>query len=57
MYLCAIKDVFSNWIVGYSIDSRMKARIAVKAREMAVAHRGQPAGVIVHSDYAEDLVN
>ncbi len=31
VYLCAIKDVFSNRIVGYSIDSRMKARIAVNA--------------------------
>ena len=50
VYLCAIKDVFSNRIVGYSIDSRMKARIAVNALEMAVAHRGRPAGVIVHSD-------
>ena len=26
LYLCAIKDVFSNRIVGYSIDSRMKSR-------------------------------
>lgn len=50
LYLCAVKDVFSNRIVGYSIDSRMKARIAVNALEMAVAHRGRPAGVIVHSD-------
>ena len=50
VYLCAIKDVFSNRIVGYSIDSRMKARIAVNALEMAVAHRGRPTGVIVHSD-------
>ncbi|WP_244602224.1 transposase, partial [Mycolicibacterium sp. NCC-Tsukiji] len=25
LYLCAIKDVFSNRIVGYSIDSRMKS--------------------------------
>ena len=50
LYLCAIKDVFSNRIVGYSIDSRMKARIAVNALEMAVAHRGRPTGVIVHSD-------
>jgi transposase InsO family protein len=41
VYLCAIKDVFSNRIVGYSIDSRMKARIAVNALEMAVAHRGR----------------
>ena len=50
VYLCALKDVFSNRIVGYSIDSRMKARIAVNALEMAVAHRGRPTGVIVHSD-------
>ena len=50
VYLCAIKDVFSNRIVGYSIDSRMKARIAVNALEMAVAHRGRPTGVILHSD-------
>ena len=50
LYLCAIKDVFSNKIVGYSIDSRMKARLAVNAVEMAVAHRGNPEGVIVHSD-------
>jgi len=50
LYLCAIKDVFSNRIVGYSIDSRMKARLAVDALRMAVQHRGNPVGVIVHSD-------
>jgi hypothetical protein len=31
LYLCAIKDVYSNRIVGYSIDSRMKSRLAVAA--------------------------
>ncbi|GAB3120485.1 transposase InsO family protein [Leifsonia psychrotolerans] len=50
VYLCAIKDVFSNRIVGYSIDSRMKARLAVDALQMAVTHRGNPPGVVVHSD-------
>ena len=50
LYLCAIKDVFSNRIVGYSIDSRMKSRIAVTALENAVARRGDVAGCIVHSD-------
>jgi transposase InsO family protein len=29
LYLCAIKDVYSGRIVGYSIDSRMKASLAV----------------------------
>jgi transposase InsO family protein len=50
LYLCAIKDVFSNRIVGWSIDSRMKARIVVAAIEMATARRGEVAGCILHSD-------
>jgi len=41
LYLCAIKDVWSNRIVGYSISDRMKSRIAVDALAMAVARRGQ----------------
>jgi putative transposase len=39
LYLCAIKDMWSNRIVGYSIDSRMKSRLAVTALENAVARR------------------
>mgnify|MGYP002152549768 FL=1 len=50
LYACAIKDVFSNRIVGYSIDSRMKSRIAVNALNNAVARRGDVAGCIVHTD-------
>ena len=50
LYLCAVKDVFSNRIVGYSIDRRMKAQLAVDALTMAIAHRANPVGVIVHSD-------
>ena len=54
LYLCAVKDCFSNKIVGYSISDRMKARLAVQALENAVARRkaggGQVAGCVVHSD-------
>ena len=54
LYLCAIKDCFSNKIVGYSIDSRMKARLAVNALNNAVARRANTgadvAGCIVHAD-------
>ncbi len=49
LYLCAVKDVASNKIVGYSIDSRMKAALAVAALRNAIALR-DPAGTIVHSD-------
>ena len=50
LYMCAVKDVYSGRIVGYSIDSRMKSRLAVAALESAVARRGQVAGCVVHSD-------
>jgi transposase InsO family protein len=36
LYLCAIKDVYSGRIVGYSIDSPMKASLAVAT---ALNHR------------------
>ena len=49
LYRCAIKDCYSNRIVGYSLDSRMKAALAVSALRNAVALRG-PAGTVVHSD-------
>ena len=50
LYLCAVKDVFSNRIVGYSIDSRMKSRLAVAALNNAVARRGDVAGCVLHTD-------
>ncbi|MGD7707876.1 IS3 family transposase [Microlunatus sp. Y2014] len=50
LYCCAIKDVYSGRIAGYSIGSRMKSRLAVQALENAVAMRGDVAGCIVHSD-------
>ena len=49
LYLCAIKDVRSNKIVGYSIDDRMKASLAVAALNYAIKARPH-AGTIVHSD-------
>lgn len=49
LYLCAIKDVHSNRIVGYSLDSRMTADLAVAALRNAVALR-EPLGTTLHSD-------
>ena len=54
LYLCAIKDCFSNKIVGYSISERMKARLAVHALENAVTRRQiagfDVTGCVVHAD-------
>ena len=49
LYMCAIKDVWSTRIVGYSIGPRMTAELAVSALSNAVALR-VPAGTVVHSD-------
>ena len=49
LYLCAIKDVCSNRIVGYSMDAHMTAALAVSALRNAIAIRS-PAATIVHSD-------
>jgi putative transposase len=49
LYLCAVKDVFSNRIVGYSIDSRMKSNLAASALRNSIALR-VPSGTICHSD-------
>lgn len=50
LYLCAIKDVFSNRIVGYSIADRMKSQLAVVALRNAVVRRGDVAGCVLHTD-------
>ncbi|MDJ0459905.1 IS3 family transposase [Arthrobacter sp. NQ7] len=49
LYLCAVKDVYSGRIVGYSMDSRMKSSLAVAALENAVRTR-RPEGTVMHSD-------
>jgi len=49
LYLCAIKDAFSNRIVGYSMDARMPAALAVAALTNALVTR-DVASTIVHSD-------
>ena len=50
LYCCAIKDVYSNRIVGYSIADRMPAKLAVDALRNAVQRRGDVAGCILHAD-------
>jgi putative transposase len=50
LYLCALKDVCSNRIVGYSMDSRMTAGLAVSALRNAIALRSPHGTVVVHPD-------
>ena len=47
--LCAIIDVYSNGILGDSIDSRTQASLAVAALRNAIILRS-PIGTVLHSD-------
>ena len=49
LYLCAVKDCYSNKIVGYSIAEHMRATLAVSALRNAIALRN-PDSTICHSD-------
>ncbi len=49
LYLCAVKDVFSGRIVGWSLASHMRGSLAVNALRNAITAR-RPCKTIIHSD-------
>ena len=50
LYLAVFIDLFSRRVVGWSMGSRMKARLVTDALRMALWQRHPEAGLIVHSD-------
>lgn len=50
VYVCAVKDVCSNRIVGWATDQRMTASLATAALNTAIARRQPSGATIVHSD-------
>jgi putative transposase len=49
LYVCLVKDLWSNRIVGYTTSDRMTAEFAAKALQNAIDAR-KPIAAIVHSD-------
>jgi len=50
LYLTVFIDLFSRRVVGWSMSSRMKARVVIDALRMVMWRRHPEAGLIVHSD-------
>ena len=50
LYLAVVIDLFSRRVVGWSMSSRMKARLVTDALRMAIWQRRPKPGLIVHSD-------
>ena len=57
LYLAVIQDVFSRRIVGWSMDSRQRVDLMIRALKMAVAQR-QPKGTVTHhSDHGSQYTS
>ncbi len=50
VYCCAVLDVFSRVIVGWSIADHMRSELVLDALQMATWRRRPEAGAIVHAD-------
>lgn len=50
LYLAVVIDLYSRKVVGWSMGSRMKAKLVCDALTMAIWQRTPKAGLIVHSD-------
>lgn len=50
LYLSVIIDLFSRVIVGWAMESHMRAELVIDSLKMAVAHRNPGDGLIFHSD-------
>ena len=58
LYLCAIMDLYSRKIVGWSMDQHLRSSIVCRALEQAIERQDPVEGLILHSDrgvqYASD---
>ncbi len=50
LYLAVVIDLYSRKIVGWSMSSRMKAKLVIDALRMAIWQRKPEKGLIVHTD-------
>ena len=53
LYLAAVLDVFSRYVVGWAMDARLNSQLVLAALKMAYAQR-RPKGVIHHSDHGTE---
>ena len=56
LYLTVMLDLFSRQVVGWSIGPRMSKKLVTDALRMAWFRRRPPAGLIVHSDRVQPVL-
>jgi putative transposase len=57
LYLAVVMDVCSRRIVGWAMDTNMRAELVISALEMAVAQRRPSSGLVHHSDHGSQYTS
>ena len=57
IYCCAVLDLFSRKIVGWSIDRRCEATLVNDALSMAASSRTTSPSTIIHSDHSSQFTS
>ena len=50
LYVAVVLDLYSRWVVGWSMKSEMTAQLVIDALVMAIWRRGKPKELLHHSD-------
>lgn len=50
LYLAVVIDLYSRLVIGWAMSQRIDASLVCEALNNAIARRGRPKGVVVHSD-------
>ena len=50
LYLAAVLDLYSRFVVGWAVSAVNDGRLTIKALEMALQRRGPDSGLLHHSD-------
>ena len=50
LYPAVVLDLYTRKIIGWSTSTRINARLPCAALKAALARRGEPRGVIMHTD-------
>lgn len=50
LYLCVVIDLYSRKVIGYAISENIDTELVMQAFEQAFISRGEPEGLLFHSD-------
>ena len=56
-YICAIIDLFSRKVIAYKVSPKIDRFLAIETLNAAIVGRGNPSGVMFHSDQGSQFTS